>query len=80
MPTVIDSLILELGIDPKGFSSGAREASATIDDLTNKATDAGRTLEENTGRSLNRFLNGFDAHLKDVNANLKSILGSIQGL
>lgn len=53
MPTVIDSLVVELGLDPKKFTQGQREAMAafkkTQEDAKKQATD----MEDRVQRAIN---------------------------
>lgn len=50
MATVIDSLVLELGIDPKKFTQGQRDAMAALRNFTEDARAQGQRVEEQTRR------------------------------
>lgn len=45
MPTVIDSLVLELGLDTKGFAEGTREVESFLEKAKSVATRSGREIE-----------------------------------
>lgn len=52
MPTVIDSLVLELGLDPKQFSQGAAQAVDSLRRMENESERAGKNFEAG-GRKVN---------------------------
>lgn len=56
--TVIDSLIVTLGLDPKDFKKGEKEAAAALVDLKNNAKEAGDAVAKSAdkgGESLMAF-------------------------
>lgn len=55
MPTVIDSLIVELGIDPKGVESGRKKAAADFLKARQEAEDEAKRIEEAGKRSARFF-------------------------
>lgn len=57
MPTVIDSLVVELGLDPKKFTQGQKEALARFKELQEASRKGGKETEE-AGR---RIMDGFTA-------------------
>lgn len=50
MATVIDSLVLELGIDPKKFTQGQRDAMNSLRTFEEQAENQGRRVESQTKR------------------------------
>jgi hypothetical protein len=50
MPTVIDSLVLELGLDPAKFSAQQREAVSSLRSMEQEQLAAGRRIESETKR------------------------------
>ena len=46
MATVIDALVVTLGLDPKQFKRGAKEATEALDKTTKGAKKAGQDIEE----------------------------------
>lgn len=57
MPTVIDSLIVELGLDPKSFDAGAREAVRKVDDLEKKAAASATAYNNAVARGVVNLFN-----------------------
>jgi hypothetical protein len=53
MPTVIDSLILELGIDASKFSKGQRDALDAFKKTQEEAVKGGKAVEEQSRKSMN---------------------------
>jgi len=53
MPTVIDSLVLELGIDPKNLSTGAQAGIAVLRHFEAESLSSGRRIESETKRVSN---------------------------
>jgi hypothetical protein len=56
--TIVEALIFKLGLDPKDFSKGSKQAAQDLVDLKNKAKDVGEETEKATekgGSSLFRF-------------------------
>ena len=51
MPTVIDSLVVELGLDPKKFTQGQKEAAAAFLRTRDEARKSGKGIEEAFGRT-----------------------------
>ena len=45
MPTIIDSLVVTLGLDPAGFKKGQKETTAAFGKTKNEATAAAKELE-----------------------------------
>jgi hypothetical protein len=58
MPTVIDSLVVELGLDPSKFTAGQREAARAADATVQAALAGGREVEAQ-GRRTNDLLLSF---------------------
>jgi hypothetical protein len=56
MPTVIDSLILELGIDASKFSKGQRDALDAFKKTQEEAVKGGKAVEEQSRKSMNARL------------------------
>src|SRR3979490_1522309 len=52
MPTVIDSLVVELGLDPKNFTKGQREALDAFKKTQEEAVKGGKSIEEQSKKSL----------------------------
>ena len=69
MATIIDSLVVELGLDPKKFSSGEKEAEASLGKLDQAASKTGKNIEkgaDNMAASFSKLRNqalGFGAAL-----------------
>ena len=55
MPTVIDSLVVELGLDGKKFDDGQRDALRSFTDTKNQATQLGNSIEEQGKRMADVF-------------------------
>lgn len=50
MPTVIDSLVLELGLDPAKFTQGQRDALNSLRQMQQESVAGGKQVEEQTRR------------------------------
>lgn len=55
MTTVIDSLIVELGLDPKGFTKGQKDAAAAMVKTKDDANKAAKEMEEAGKRAAQFF-------------------------
>lgn len=62
MATVIDSLVLELGIDPKKFTQGQRDALQSLRTFEEEAEKQGKRVESQT-RRLNDVMGNFKREL-----------------
>lgn len=51
MPTVIDSLVLEIGIDPSKFTKGQQEALGKLRQFEDQAKRSGNEVERNTNKA-----------------------------
>jgi hypothetical protein len=75
MPTIIDSLIVQLGFDTTGVAEGERRVTESLHKLDNQATRSAQNIESSAGKSLKSYLDRFDAHFATINKNLV-VLGS----
>ena len=48
MPTIIDALVVTLGLDAKGFKAGAKEATDTLDKTSEAAKKSTKEIEKST--------------------------------
>lgn len=55
MATVIDTLVVELGIDPKKFVGGQKEVEAALKRLIENATKGGNEVENKTNQLISYF-------------------------
>jgi len=55
MPTLIDSLIIELGLDPTKFEEGQKKAAAGLVKTKDAATKAGKEIEEGNKKAAESF-------------------------
>ncbi|XYD12639.1 hypothetical protein R1A27_34405 (plasmid) [Methylobacterium sp. NMS12] len=62
MATVIDALVVELGLDPKGFTKGQKEAAAALVKTRKSAEKEAKEIE----RSLDRASEGFDRLIRNA--------------
>lgn len=70
MATIIDSFIVTLGLDPKGFSEGQRQATESMRRMERQTDTSAKKIEDTSGRSLRLFLGGFGRQFDDINKNL----------
>lgn len=52
MPNLIDSLIIELGLDPKGFNQNQKDSIQKLRELEKEATTVGKNIDESFGAKL----------------------------
>lgn len=57
MPTVIDSLVITLGLDPRNFNQQQKDAIKHLRDFENEATRAGKNIESQ-GKKTQEFFSG----------------------
>lgn len=60
MATIIDSLIVQLGLDPSGFNKGQKKASESLKNLEKTSTKTNKTLQESAtkgAQSIAKFRN-----------------------
>lgn len=57
MPTVLDSFVLEIGMDPKNFTKGQQEAYDALKKTQDQALKGGKAIEESSKKS-NEALGG----------------------
>lgn len=74
MPTVIDSLIVEIGLDPAKFTSGQKAAIKSFSDAKDAAVKTGNAIEE-TGKRSAEYLNILSTKLLGVTALVVGGLG-----
>jgi hypothetical protein len=55
MPTVLDSFVVELGLDGRQFEQGERDAMVSFQKTKEAATSMGKTLEEHAGKAADLF-------------------------
>jgi soluble lytic murein transglycosylase-like protein len=72
LPTIIDQLVIELGIDPKGLEEGQRRTVRILHEITTQANRTGKSLEDNFGKSIKG--------VTDVLDNMHRPLGLLRGL
>jgi hypothetical protein len=53
MPTVLDSFVLEIGMDPKNFTKGQQEAYDALKKTQDQALRGGKDIEESSKKSIN---------------------------
>ena len=53
MPTVLDSFVLEIGMDPKNFTKGQQEAYDALKKTQDQALRGGKDIEESSKKSMN---------------------------
>src|ERR1700726_3825309 len=72
MPLVVDSLVVEFGLDPTKFSEGQQEALDKLRKLETGAEDSARNVERSGGR-LALFFGGFSRPLENAHRQLGAI-------
>lgn len=55
MATIIDSLIVELNLDPKGFTKGQKQSVSALKDLESKSGKTAKSLQDNANKSAQSF-------------------------
>lgn len=73
MPTIVDSLIVSLVLDPSGFSEGQAQAAETLRRMEQTSARSAETINRTSGKSIRDFLTGFDVQFKAVNKNLADL-------
>lgn len=73
MPTLIDSLVVELRLDPRGFTAAQRQVVTQLRQLQGTATQAAQQTTTATSKSLQGFLAGFLQQLQLVNLQLLNL-------
>lgn len=66
MPTILDSLVVELALDPTRFNEGEREAIRSLAKMRESAERGVDALGTTTKRGLKDYLASFDEQLKTV--------------
>ena len=61
MPTVIDSLIVSLSLDPSGFTEGQRKAADSIRQMETAANRSGKNIEDSVGHGVVSFFRSLEA-------------------
>lgn len=74
MPTVIDSLIVEIGLDPTKFTSGQKAAIKSFNDAKEAAVKTGGAIEE-TGKRSAEYLSVLSSKLLGLTALFATGLG-----
>lgn len=74
MPTVIDSLIVEVGLDPSKFTKGQKEAIKSFSDAKDSAKKIGGDIED-VGKRTSEFLSVLQTRLIGVAAVITGGLG-----
>jgi hypothetical protein len=74
MPTVIDSLVIEVGLDPKKFTQGQKEAIKSFSDAKDAAKRVGNDIED-IGKRSSEFLGVLQTRLLGVTSLIVGGLG-----
>lgn len=75
MPTIIDSLVVTLGLDPSGFTKGQKDAAAAMIKTKEAALKQSKELEE----ANNKFAESFN-HIKIQAAELFAVIAGATGV
>lgn len=67
MPTVIDSLVLEFGLDPSKFTRGQKDAIGSLKELENRSVATGKTVEAQSAKTA-RFFSDFKRQVLEIGA------------
>lgn len=73
MPTVIDSLIIELGLDPKKFDMGSKAAIAQMEVLKDNAIKDGKQVETISTRTARTIVDSFKKTQDASTSNTKAV-------
>ncbi|HZT88315.1 MAG TPA: phage tail tip lysozyme [Stellaceae bacterium] len=73
MPTIIDALVVELGLDPRGFVEGQRQAIESLRRFERGADRSSRRIEETAGQRIARFFTGLRRPLDDTQKGLRDL-------
>jgi uncharacterized protein YukE len=73
VPTVIDSLIVELRLDPSGFTQGQRRYAQTLRDMESAAAKTAGSVSGTANKGIRDYLASFDQQFKEVNKRLTNL-------
>ena len=73
MPTVIDQLIITLGLDPTAFTEGQRETAQTLLQLQRQASRTSQDISDNLSAGINRLFSAVHNPLQFITQHFQSI-------
>lgn len=73
MPTIIDSLVIELNLDPSGMSSGAQQAQQTLGKIQSAAQQAAQNINVNIHKTITQTVQTYNQQLNALNQNLQNV-------
>lgn len=73
MPTIIDSLVLELSLDPTKLTQGQQRAVASLRQLQNQAATSGKAVGSEVEKGLAALYINIDKHFRQANTSLTTI-------
>lgn len=73
MPTIIDSLVVELSLDPAKMTAGQRRAVESLRAMERQAALSARIVSDATGKGLIAFYANVDQHFTQANQHLAQI-------